>query len=627
MKKHRYAQKTAQDISQMSAKKLLQPRPFQSSSHKGKRTLQDPKESKFVGKGFDLTHIDSFAGATPSASTLGQPLQAKLTIGQANDKYEQEADHVAQDVVQHINASDAVDVSQQPLIQRQLENDLQMHSRLQRKAVADGGIVSPDLESSINRARGTGQPLDADLQQQMGQAMGADFSGVKIHTTNQADQLNRSVQAMAFTTGQDVFFRQGAYQPKSPAGQKLIAHELTHVVQQTGGQSLVNRIPQAQKKNHINPSTAEQFQQETSAAGVKISSVNLNHNLPIQRLSVANTNWTTTTHIKASDGGVGGVLFISDNTSTLVVKPGTVKDEEMIASHLHGEMSGKNKKWQISGLETRFATLQDIMAIKHAAAHLQDKPEGRAADLLSQLQPDTTMIQEAAQGGGGYRELLAEQATKGGHLTSGDNRTFSSKDKIKKESPLKPIINDPGFAINLGRLAAADLFLGHFDRLMGAANLDNLLVNLTEKTIYPIDNVHEASRARFTPNPGANPITLNDWQNHPLIAKFIAQDYAGLADEAWNPNTITMDTQVKIYDDIAAGRVAQGTGAISTVDRSERTTVKAKLNKHLDTIKTNFAKGLAKGRQEIINAGQLPMNPTKWSNNSANLYNQRLALL
>nr|MCM0593799.1 DUF4157 domain-containing protein [Gloeotrichia echinulata DEX184] len=66
-------------------------------------------------------------------------------------------------------------------------------------------------------------------------AFGADFSGVKVHTDGQSDQLNRSIQARAFTTGQDVFFRQGEYNPGSRGGQELIAHELTHVVQQNGG--------------------------------------------------------------------------------------------------------------------------------------------------------------------------------------------------------------------------------------------------------------------------------------------------------------------------------------------------------------------------------------------------------
>jgi hypothetical protein len=105
-----------------------------------------------------------------------------------------------------------------------------------------GGDASTELETSIQTAKGGGQPLDGGLQRSMGQAMGADFSGVKVHTDAQSDQLNKSIQAKAFTTGQDVFFRQGAYEPSSRGGQELIAHELTHVVQQNGG--AVQRSPQ-----------------------------------------------------------------------------------------------------------------------------------------------------------------------------------------------------------------------------------------------------------------------------------------------------------------------------------------------------------------------------------------------
>ncbi|MGD1908340.1 MAG: DUF4157 domain-containing protein [Leptolyngbyaceae cyanobacterium] len=84
---------------------------------------------------------------------------------------------------------------------------------------------------------------DSSLQHRMGQAMGADFSGVKVHTDSQSDQLNESIQAKAFTTGQDVFFRQGEYAPNSTAGQELIAHELTHVVQQSAtGSNAIQRF-------------------------------------------------------------------------------------------------------------------------------------------------------------------------------------------------------------------------------------------------------------------------------------------------------------------------------------------------------------------------------------------------
>ena len=197
------------------------------------------------------------------------PIQAKLNIGEPNDKYEKEADDTASKVVQQINAptqdrsvqrqeameedelqmkpissiqreesmEEEDELQMKPIssIQREAmeeEDELQMKSLVQRRENLGGGEASSDLESSIQSARGSGHPLDAGLQEKMGQAMGADFSGVKVHTDSQSDQLNQSIQAKAFTTGQDVFFRQGAYEPSSRDGQELIAHELTHVVQQ-----------------------------------------------------------------------------------------------------------------------------------------------------------------------------------------------------------------------------------------------------------------------------------------------------------------------------------------------------------------------------------------------------------
>jgi hypothetical protein len=133
------------------------------------------------------------------------------------------------------------------------EEELQMksldNSTLQREALPEdeeelqmkssqgeaGMAAAPDLEASINQARGGGQAIADNIREPMEQAFGADFSGVKVHTDGQSDQLNRSIQARAFTTGQDVFFRSGEYNPGSRGGQELLAHELTHVVQQNGG--------------------------------------------------------------------------------------------------------------------------------------------------------------------------------------------------------------------------------------------------------------------------------------------------------------------------------------------------------------------------------------------------------
>ena len=119
--------------------------------------------------------------------------------------------------------------------------------QVQAKSISDTiqRQEKPDLEASINQARGGGQAMGDNIRKPMEQAFGADFGGVKVHTDSRSDQLNQSIQARAFTTGQDVFFRQGEYNPGSRGGQELLAHELTHVVQQSGG--TVQRSPLSYK--------------------------------------------------------------------------------------------------------------------------------------------------------------------------------------------------------------------------------------------------------------------------------------------------------------------------------------------------------------------------------------------
>lgn len=107
---------------------------------------------------------------------------------------------------------------------------------LAQRQSAEGFELDEETARRINQARGRGQPLDEDVQTQMESRLGYDFSQVRVHTSPEADSLNHTLQAKAFTTGQDVFFRAGEYQPHTDSGKELIAHELTHVVQQSTGQ-------------------------------------------------------------------------------------------------------------------------------------------------------------------------------------------------------------------------------------------------------------------------------------------------------------------------------------------------------------------------------------------------------
>jgi hypothetical protein len=189
------------------------------------------------------------------------PIQAKLTVNPAGDQYEQEADRLAEQVVGQISApptqtvqpfgelrtqrqeEEEEEIQAKSIIQRQ-EEELQMQPAegIQRLSSEGGGSVAPELEDEIHQARGGGQHLSGDVREPMEQAFGADFSGVRVHTNRRADDLNESLQARAFTTGRDIFFRSGEYDPRRSAGQRLLAHELTHVVQQGGATGVVMRM-------------------------------------------------------------------------------------------------------------------------------------------------------------------------------------------------------------------------------------------------------------------------------------------------------------------------------------------------------------------------------------------------
>lgn len=162
-------------------------------------------------------------------------IQPKLMLGPVDDAYEQEADQVAQQVVQRLTrpAAQRAGLGQETL-QRHEDDEVIQGNR----AAYSPNALDPDVEQTIQAARTGGSPLPPAVQSSMGNSFGADFSSVRVHTGSQSNQLNNQLQARAFTTGRDIFFRQGEYNPTSPGGQHLLAHELTHVVQQGAAESV-----------------------------------------------------------------------------------------------------------------------------------------------------------------------------------------------------------------------------------------------------------------------------------------------------------------------------------------------------------------------------------------------------
>ncbi len=208
---------------------------------------QDGEGPSFLESRFqhNFTQVPVTGGSFPI-------IQPKLTIGPVGDKYEQEADQVAAEVVQHIHSSSNSTVQPQESEQEQTK-PLRLKSVFSWQVNEPGMTASPDLESLIQQSRSSGESLPLSVQIPMEQSFGADFSSVKIHADDRANQLNQSLQSSAFTTGQDIFFQKGAYTPTTREGQELIAHELTHVVQQNGNAVKRKPLPSenpTQETNH-----------------------------------------------------------------------------------------------------------------------------------------------------------------------------------------------------------------------------------------------------------------------------------------------------------------------------------------------------------------------------------------
>ncbi|HEV2851610.1 MAG TPA: DUF4157 domain-containing protein [Thermoanaerobaculia bacterium] len=121
--------------------------------------------------------------------------------------------------------------------------------------------VSPGLESSLDAVQGGGQPLPDSLRGPLENRFGRDLSGVRVHTDDRAARAADSLDAQAFTRGRDIFFGRGYYQPETPSGRHLLAHELTHTVQQAPGPA-IDSGPSPQAAPTPSPMSAGTVQRE-----------------------------------------------------------------------------------------------------------------------------------------------------------------------------------------------------------------------------------------------------------------------------------------------------------------------------------------------------------------------------
>jgi hypothetical protein len=198
------------------------------------------------------THLQIAGNRAIGRMLASHAIQAKMVVAPAGDRFESEADRVADFVVSMPAgmATAAPGISKVPVapVQRKCTDcedeeaiqrkcaQCEQEEEMQRKSAggsSPAALVHSSIESSIGAARGAGQPLSAEQRSHFEPRFGRDLSGVRLHTDPHAAELSAAVGAHAFTTRQDIFFGAGRYQPHSVEGRRLIAHEITHTVQQS----------------------------------------------------------------------------------------------------------------------------------------------------------------------------------------------------------------------------------------------------------------------------------------------------------------------------------------------------------------------------------------------------------
>ena len=230
---------------------------------------------------------DTFFGPTQQSSFFSPPVQAKLTVSSPDDPQEKEADSVADQVMRmpepvSMPAAREDDMLQKkeegieapvtemphPVISRMIQCkaaavQTKLGTAVQRSYLGDDmgsfeinpkhlSLYPSDVlqrsgrgpptgsipfEQSLSTSKGGGSALPIDTRQFMESRFNADFSGVRIHTGSHAESLSTQIHAQAFTHGNDIYFNNGRYSPNTASGSLLLAHELTHTIQQGASQS------------------------------------------------------------------------------------------------------------------------------------------------------------------------------------------------------------------------------------------------------------------------------------------------------------------------------------------------------------------------------------------------------
>ena len=207
------------------------------------RTIGNKAVTRMLQAHAEETHIESTAeaslrfghdvGQIPVHPPAEGGIQTKLAIKKSEDRHEQEADSISEQVMRISCASGG------GCTKCRTEQPGRGHERLHAKRAASGDCEQTTVPPIVHEVLcSPGQPLDLATRVLMEPRFGHAFAKVRVHTHNRAAESAEAVNALAYTVGDNIALGAGQYGPGSSRRQQLLAHELTHVVQQNGAKSL-----------------------------------------------------------------------------------------------------------------------------------------------------------------------------------------------------------------------------------------------------------------------------------------------------------------------------------------------------------------------------------------------------
>jgi hypothetical protein len=387
---------------------------------------------------------------------------------------------------------------------------------------------------------GSGQSLPGSLRSRFEGAFGVDLSGVRVHTGPHADRMNRGLGSTAFTHGSDVFFGGGRYAPDTRAGQHLLAHELTHVVQQGGTPGLVQR-----------------------------------------RLAFEHTNWQQARGLKSSGGEGGtGVIFVHDAPITdlavdqpLVVKSRDTPVSVALSGELHDWVGDRDLgdrspgRWTAKSPEARPISPAEAHELHAAVQPLIEPDDWKAAEVVAGVLTSDSMVYKFAAGRkfAGFVEESHGGPAKHTRRTPLGRITRRPGDRKLRSDSGFGLFADHEFVKALGRTTAVDILTGNSDRINGLYNPLNFMVDIANRQISLIDNVYGGrgwdviGGSRRTPNGGqlTSEESYGQWAgaNNEWSAWMRNQRFDQITDKAWQ--TLYAGVDVREQDFPAVRRVLE----------------------------------------------------------------------